>query len=67
MSYGGSIVDSYHHAGLSSAGFSKVRSPATCRLQLSTKAELVFNLKSAKVLGLSVPLPVLGRTDEVIE
>jgi putative tryptophan/tyrosine transport system substrate-binding protein len=33
----------------------------------STKVELILNLKSAKALGVTVPLPLLGRADEVIE
>jgi putative ABC transport system substrate-binding protein len=36
-------------------------------VQLSTKVELFLNLKSAKTLGLNVPLSLLGRADEVIE
>jgi putative tryptophan/tyrosine transport system substrate-binding protein len=41
----------------------KVRLP----VQRSTKVEMFLNLKSAKALGIAVPLPLLGRADEVIE
>jgi putative ABC transport system substrate-binding protein len=34
---------------------------------LSTKVELIVNMKAAKALGINVPLPLLGRADEVIE
>jgi putative ABC transport system substrate-binding protein len=36
-------------------------------VQQATKVELIINLKAAKVLGVTVPLPLLGRADEVIE
>jgi putative ABC transport system substrate-binding protein len=67
MSYGGNIMDSYYRAGLYAGRILKGEKPSDLPVQLSTKVELFLNLKSARQLGPSVPLPLIGRADEVIE
>ena len=67
LSYGSDLVDNFRRAATYADRILKGAKPSELPVQAPVKFELVINLKTAKALGLDVPLPLQQRADELIE
>jgi putative ABC transport system substrate-binding protein len=66
-SFGATVADTYRPLGVYAGRILKGEKPADLPIQQATKLQLIINMKTAKALGITVPLPLSGRADELIE
>src|SRR5262249_16289352 len=66
-SYSGGIVEAYRLTGVYPGSILKRKKPSELPVQQVTRVEMFLNLKIVTALGITVPLPLLGRADDVIE
>ena len=67
MNYGTNIPNLFREVGVYTSRILKGEKPADLPVQQAVKLELAINLQTAKALGITVPISLLGRADEVIE